>query len=106
MNKPFSHLFEHRLRRRKGDTAKLAAQLAPPEEQRRSAKAHSPSNHGGAVQEHGAIVVDNNNLNLEEIEDVKHGKTILGMEPIVLAILIGMLLFIAFIAWQISQMPE
>lgn len=105
MNKPFSHLFEHRLRRRKGDTAKLAAQLAPPEEQRRSAKAHSPSNHG-AVQEHGAIVVDNNNLNLEEIEDVKHGKTILGMEPIVLAILIGMLLFIAFIAWQISQMPE
>ncbi len=29
-----------------------------------------------------------------------------GMSPVVLVILIAMLVFIAFIAWQISLMPE
>ena len=32
-------------------------------------------------------------------------KTYLGMEPVVLVILGIMLVFIAFIAWQISLMP-
>ncbi|MBA3572770.1 MAG: hypothetical protein H0W34_12560 [Pyrinomonadaceae bacterium] len=32
-------------------------------------------------------------------------KGFLGMEPVVLVILGVMLTFIAFIAWQISQMP-
>jgi hypothetical protein len=32
-------------------------------------------------------------------------KTFLGIEPVVLVIVGVMLAFIAFIAWQISQMP-
>jgi hypothetical protein len=33
-------------------------------------------------------------------------KHFLGIEPVVLVILIGALIFVAFIAWQISLMPR
>ncbi len=107
MSKPLSYLFQHRVTRKKGDTAQLAAQLAPLEEQNRQAKGHgiqSPSN-TNISQEAGAIVIDSHNSNLANIVEVQQGKRFLGMEPVVLAILGVMLAFIAFIAWQISHMP-
>jgi hypothetical protein len=112
MNKRISHLFQHRVKRKKGDTAQLAAQLAPLEEQKPH-HAPEPSGgaqgaiHPGATQEYGAIVVGNENLRLSD--DLIEGKTprgIFGMEPVVLAILVFMLAFIVFIAWQVSLMPR
>jgi len=86
---------------RKGDTAQLAAQLAPLEEldsRRAATQLASP--------QAGAIVVDNEGLQVpKDIMEGSDEKTYLGMEPVVLVILGFMLLFIAFIAWQISLMP-
>jgi hypothetical protein len=102
-------------RRKKGDTAQLAAQLAPLEEQnanaarRQGANGHgSGQQNGRLIQEHGALIVDTDNLNvlrgMGEGRDAGE-KHFLGIEPVVLVILCLMLAFIAFIAWQISQMP-
>jgi hypothetical protein len=98
-------------KRKKGDTAQLAARLAPLEELDKSsaAKQLGSSPHLAdplADPHYGAIVVDNENLNLPR--DIMEGSgrgTILGMEPVVIVILGVMLAFIAFIAWQISLMP-
>jgi hypothetical protein len=98
-------------KRKKGDTAQLAAQLAPLEELDKSSAAKQlPSGpHLGdplADPHYGAIVVDNTDLHVPK--DIMEGgdeKTFLGMEPVVLVILGVMLAFIAFIAWQISLMP-
>ncbi len=86
---------------RKGDTAQLAAQLAPLEERSQPA-----AGNGQAVQDSGAIIVDKG-LNPIPRDMMEEGgeKTFLGMEPVVLVILVVMLTFIAFIAWQITQMP-
>ena len=98
-------------KRKKGDTAQLAAQLAPLEEQYKRTAAPqigsgpnlSVSNADGAFRE---IVVDQDDLNLpKEIMEEGGEKTFLGIEPLVLVIVIAMLAFIAFIAWQVSQMP-
>ena len=102
-------------KRKKGDTAQLAAQLAPLEEQnaqaakRQGANGHGASQNGGLIQEHGALIVDTENLHvlrgMGERGDAGKGR-FFGIEPIILVILIAMLIFIAFIAWQISLMPE
>jgi hypothetical protein len=97
-------------KRKKGDTAKLAAQLAPLEElESGSAAARAVDSPQGDPQKdphYGAIVVDNENLHVpQDIMEGSEEKTYLGMEPVVLVILAVMLAFIAFIAWQISQMP-
>jgi len=111
MNKPLSYLLQHRVKRQKGDTTQLAAQLAPLEEQKgRNAQVQGDSGQGaihpGATQEYGAIVIGNENLRLsKDIMEGRAGSGFLGMEPIVLAILGLMLAFIAFIAWQITRMP-
>lgn len=97
-------------KRKKGDTARLAALLAPLEElhkqavvsQTPSAAARIPT--AAAVFEE--IIVDNANLQMPvDIMEGSDAKTFLGMEPVVLVILGVMLVFIAFIAWQISLMP-
>ena len=103
-----------RKRRKKGDTAQLAAQLAPLEEQnahaarKQGGNGHGAGQHGGLIQEHGALIVDTDHLNvlkgIGEQNDAGKGH-FLGIEPVVLVILIAMLAFTAFIAWQISQMP-
>ena len=55
---------------------------------------------------YGAIVVDNADLPVpKDIVDGGGEKQFLGMEPVVLVVLLIMLGFIAFIAWQISLMP-
>jgi hypothetical protein len=102
-------------KRKKGDTAQLAAQLAPLEEQnaqaarRQGANGHGAGQNGGLIQEHGALIVDTDNSHvlrgLGEGGD-KGEKRFLGIEPVVLVIICLMLAFIAFIAWQISQMPQ
>jgi hypothetical protein len=98
-------------KRKKGDTAELAAQLAPLEELDKSgaAKQLGMGPHLGdphADPHYGAIVVDNEGLHIPK--DIMEGgdeKTYLGMEPVVLVILGVMLAFIAFVAWQISLLP-
>jgi hypothetical protein len=96
-------------RHKKGDAAQLAAQLAPLEELRSADVPRSTSPRPGDPQadpHYGAIVVDNENLHVPtDIMEGGNEKTYLGMEPVVLVILGFMLLFIAFIAWQISLMP-
>ena len=98
-------------KRKKGDTAELAARLAPLEELDKSsaAKQLGSGPHLAdpvADPNYGAIVVENDNLHVPK--DIMEGgdeKTFLGMEPVVLVILGVMLVFIVLMAWQISQMP-
>jgi len=109
MNKmPTSHRHAIRKKRKKGDTDQLAAQLAPLEEQNKPAAeqqigTHLNSNDG---QDYGAIIVDNENLKVAtDIIEGRDDKRFLGLEPVVFVVLIIVLSFIAFIAWQISLMP-
>jgi hypothetical protein len=109
MKKAFKYLIEHRVKRSKDHTA-VAAQLAPLEEQHKIDAARAGTAGGElirpVVQESGAIIIDSEGLSLSnDIAEGGHGKQILGMEPVVLVILGFMLVFIAFIAWQISLMP-
>jgi hypothetical protein len=110
------HLLRDRhKKRKKGDTAQLAAQLAPLEEQdaRAAALQGASGRSGGAAQnggrlirEHGALIVDTDNLNLpRELTEADKGR-LWDIEPVVVVIVVGMLIFIAFIAWQISLMPD
>jgi hypothetical protein len=101
-------------KRHKGDTAQLAAQLAPLEEQdtraarRQGANVHGAGGHNGGrlIQEHGALIVDTEGLHLPR-ELTETGESgFRDIEPVVLVIVGAMLLFIAFIAWQISLMPR
>ncbi len=103
-------IHSHR-KHKKGDTARLAAQLAPLEEQDRHAAEQQPENKAAVMKMQSdpgfsAIVVDKDNLIVPT--DIMEGgdeKTYLGMEPVVIVILGVMIMFIAFIAWQITLMP-
>jgi len=109
MNNHLSYLLQHRHRRRKGDTAKLAESLAPLEEQY-----HSGARQNGEVpgqpmvhQEAGAIVVEANGVDLsKQLGDASESTGRKTLEPVVIVIVVVMLSFIAFIAWQISLMTE
>ena len=109
MNKQLSRL-ERRGRRKKGDTAKLAAQLAPLEEQEKGV-AKDDSEFGGALrsaiahQEPGAIVVERDNASASEDLGRKE-KGVDVLEPVVIVILGLALAWIVFITWQISWMPN
>ncbi|HSE31244.1 MAG TPA: hypothetical protein VLA93_06675 [Pyrinomonadaceae bacterium] len=110
MNNHFSRELRRKLRRRSGDTAKLAAQLAPLEEQtKRARKSEDDGNHSGhpiAHQEAGAIVVDGHRASLaKELGEVHEKELRRGLEPVVLVILLLALVFIAYIAWEVSKMP-
>lgn len=111
MKKNLSSHMHARGKRKKGDTDQLAAQLAPLEEQDKPAAEHQTgtrmnSSVGQAGQDYGAIIVDNENLNVPtDIVEGRDEKRFLGIEPVVLVVLIIVLSFIAFIAWQISLMP-
>jgi hypothetical protein len=110
MNDRFSRQLRRKLRRRKGDTAKLAAQLAPLEEQTKRARKsdRDGNNHSHAIahQEVGAIVVEGHAANLaKELAEVHEKEHRRGLEPVVLVILILALGFIAYIAWEVSKLP-
>ena len=99
-----------RSRRRKGDTAELAAQLAPLEEQNKPAAEQQIGRQVDSVscpadRHFGAIVVDSEHLKVATDFVEPKEKHILGIEPVVLVVLILVLGFIGFVAWQISLMP-
>ena len=105
-NSPRRHI--RRRKRRKGDTDKLAARLAPLEEQDKPAAEHQIGTALNTTSDRhfGEIIVDTENLNLPtDIMETEREKHFLGLEPVVLVVLIVMLSFIAFIAWQVSLMP-
>jgi hypothetical protein len=101
-------------KRKKGDTAQLAAQLAPLEEQdkhaarrQQGANVYGAGQNGGRlIQETGALIVDTDHLHLAAELTETGGGRVWDIEPIVLVIVCAMLVFIAFIAWQISLMPR
>lgn len=109
--KNFSLHRRSRRKGKKGDTAQLAAQLAPLEERAKAAAVKqvgidSPSGNGQADAGFTSIIVDKDNLRVsKDMMEGEDEKRFLGMEPVVLVILGVMLAFIAFIAWQITQMP-
>jgi hypothetical protein len=111
MKKPPSRARSRKHKRRKGDTDQLAAQLAPLEEQDKPAAeqqigSHFESMNGQERRDYGAIIVDNVNLNVpKDMVEGREEKQFFGMEPVVLVVLIIVLGFIAFIAWQITLMP-
>jgi len=110
MNDDLSRDLRRKLRRRKGDTAKLAAQLAPLEEQTKRAKrSNGDGNNLGhpiAHQEVGAIVIEGPSGGLsKELAEVQESNHKRGFEPVVLVILLFALGFIVFIAWEVSKMP-
>jgi hypothetical protein len=91
---------------KKGDAAQIAAQLAPLEEQNRDAARKQGTVVEGTNQGAGAIVIDKRDLHLPKgMNEVGETETSLGIEPVVIVIVILMLAYIAFIAWQVSQMP-
>jgi hypothetical protein len=106
-----SRFHSKRKKRRKGDTDQLAAQLAPLEEQDKPAAEHQIGSPLNAVtleadRHFGAIIVDNQDLKVSpDLTETRDKKQFLGMEPVVLVVLILMLIFIAFVTWQISLMP-
>ena len=92
---------------KKGDTSELAAQLAPLEEQNSDAARRQGAEVNGANHTAGAIVIDQQDLQLPKgMNEVEEGDSAFGIEPVVIVIVIVLLAFIAFIAWQISQMPD
>jgi hypothetical protein len=109
MSRQFARLMQHKTRRRKGDTAQLAAQLAPLEEQNKAVTAQQSavaqsSAQAGMQHERGTIVVDTGNLVLPKNVETER-ESPWRIEPVVIVILGLMLLFIAFVAWQIIQSP-
>ena len=109
-NRNSSSSHSRRRKRRKGDTDQLAAQLAPLEEQDRHL---AEQQIGGQVdapcstdRHFGSIIVDSEHLKIStDFVETQEEKQFLGIEPVVLVVLILMLIFIGFIAWQISLMP-
>lgn len=104
-NKSISKLLTHRLRRRSGEPHELAAQLAPPEELVKiSQPGHAEGSHV-AAHESGAIVVGVEKSHLaKEVVDGEKRSGLFGLDLVVIVIAGLMLAFIAFIAWQVSQM--
>lgn len=83
----------------------VAERLAPLEEtdafhdSHQKEAAHAPDD---------TIRVDSASVQMPEsfVEDEREGASIFRIEPVALFILIAMLAFIAFVAWQISLMPD
>ena len=82
-----------------------AARLTPLEET--DAFEESPQRDGGRNVD-DTIRVDSKSVPMPEHlvdDDEREGASIFRLEPVVVFILAAMLLFIAFIAWQITLMP-
>jgi hypothetical protein len=83
----------------------VAGRLAPLEEtdafkdsQQKDASAHAPDD---------TIRVDSKSVPMPEsfADDEREGTSIFRLEPVAVVILLAMLAFIVFVAWQISLMP-
>ena len=104
--KEFSKVVAHHTRHQSGDTRELAAQLAPLEELDKSGETSQTNGSQVVAQEDGAIVVGSEQTELaKEVIEAEDRNGALGLEPVVIVIVVLMLAFIVFIAWQISQLP-
>jgi hypothetical protein len=83
-----------------------AARLTPLEETK--AFEDSPQKDGRPGGADDTIRVDSKSVPMPEhlVEDEREGANIFRLEPVVLFLLAIMIAFIAFIAWQISLMPQ
>ena len=79
----------------------LAAQLAPPEEQQQGAAGGNGVQHAA-----GSIVVDAATLRMPEGFAASKRESRFEVGRVVVFITLLMLLFTAFIAWQITRMPD
>jgi hypothetical protein len=111
MKSKFPHRIKYKGKSKKGDTAQLAAQLAPLEEQdirvaqQQQGRNGTAAKNGGLIQDHGALIIDTEHLNIAKGIGEDEDKHFLGIEPVVLVILLAFLAFTAFIAWKVSEMP-
>lgn len=78
----------------------LAAQLAPPEEQARAAGGN------GGQQAAGTIVVDTGALKMPEGFAERKRESRFEIGRVVVFVTVLMLLFTAFVAWQIARTPD
>ena len=85
-----------------GDSAE---RLAPLEETEKFKKSHQSD---GEHAPDDTIHVDSSSVRMPGhlVDDEREGARIFRLEPVVLFILAAMLAFIAFVAWQITLMPE
>lgn len=79
----------------------LAAQLAPPEEQARAAGGRDGVQHAA-----GAIVVDTGALKMPSGFAERRRESRFEIGRVVVFVTVLMLLFTAFIAWQIARTPD
>jgi hypothetical protein len=96
----------HRHGRDSEKQAHEAARLTPLEETEEFKDSpQSDSRPGGADD---TIRVDSKSVPMPEsfVEDEREGASIFRLEPVVIFILVIMLAFIVFIAWQVTLMPE
>ncbi len=100
MNNKLRHIRD-RVITKSRETAELAAQLAPPEEQPTGQEAGAkcePHHH------HGTIVVDTGELKLPRGigEEEKQGAKLFDVNPIVAFLFIFLIIFIAYISYLIA----
>jgi len=96
---PGSHHHEH-------DEPNIAERLTPLEETEEFKD--SPQVDGQPRGADDTIRVDSKSVPMPEhlIDDEREGASIFRLEPVVVFILVVMLAFIVFVAWQITLMPE
>jgi hypothetical protein len=89
---------------RRGHEKNFAERLTPLEET--DAFKDSPQ-HDGEHTADDTIHVDSSSVRLPNhlVEEDREGASIFHLEPVVFVILTIMLVFIAFVAWQVSLMP-
>ncbi len=82
----------------------MADRLAPLEETQAFKESEQKKGDKAAAD---TITVSNQSVKMPDkfLEEERDASGIFSLEPLVLAILIVMLLFIAFVAWQITLMP-
>lgn len=82
----------------------VAERLAPLEETDAFHESHQKDSAHAADD---TIRVDSASVQMPEsfVDDEREGASIFRLEPVALFILVAMLAFIAFVAWQISLMP-
>ncbi len=86
------------------DHAEIADRLKPLEETEEFAE--SPQKDGPAAPD-DTIRVDSKTVPMPEhlVDEEREGASIFRLEPVVLFVLLFMLAFIAFIAWQVTLLP-
>ena len=88
-----------------GRDEEIAERLTPLEETEEFKRSHQVEGRHGADD---TIHVDSTSVRMPEhlVGDEREGARIFRLDPVVVVILAVMLAFIAFIAWQVTLMPE